>query len=117
MTPPALVRQLPEGLETAARFWYPWRHKGQTHTEHQDAKGSEDNSRGGDSGRDALGVEREYVYRSPYMGSKVGSDSVTVRYGERRCEYDFGRNTITDVSVAALTAVDTSRAPRRAAVF
>jgi len=31
------------------------------------------------------------------LESKVGSDVVTVRYGSRRWDYDFAKNTITEV--------------------
>jgi len=43
-------------------------------------------------------VEPPYAYRSPFLESKVGSDVVTVRYGKRRWEYDFGKNTIAERS-------------------
>lgn len=44
-----------------------------------------------------LDLDLEYNYRSPYLESKVGSDIVTVRYGNRRWDYDFGKNTITQI--------------------
>ena len=31
------------------------------------------------------------------MSNTVGSDIVTVRYGSRRWDYDFGKNTVTEV--------------------
>ncbi len=45
-----------------------------------------------------LDLNLKYSYRSPYMTSKVGSDVVTVRYGKRRWDYDFARNTVTEVT-------------------
>ncbi len=44
-----------------------------------------------------LDFDLKYNYRSPYMESKVGSEIVTVRYGQRRWDYDFGKNTITEI--------------------
>ena len=41
---------------------------------------------------------RRYKYQSPYMNSTVGSDVVTVSYGERRWEYDFENNTATETT-------------------
>ncbi|MEM9478744.1 MAG: hypothetical protein AAGA58_03685 [Verrucomicrobiota bacterium] len=35
-------------------------------------------------------------YSSPYLNNKVGSDVVTVTYGDREWEYDFGNNTIVE---------------------
>jgi len=46
----------------------------------------------------ALNVNPKYNYRSPYIGSKAGSDIVTVRYGSRRWVYDFGKNTIAEIA-------------------
>ena len=43
-----------------------------------------------------LDLNLKYNYRSPFMENKVGSDVVTVRYGSRRWDYDFGKNTITE---------------------
>lgn len=40
---------------------------------------------------------KTYNYRSPYMESKVGSDIVTVRYGKRRWDCDFAKNTVTEI--------------------
>lgn len=31
------------------------------------------------------------------MESKIGSEIVTVRYGQRRWDYDFGKNTVTEI--------------------
>ena len=42
-------------------------------------------------------MRTSHANRSPYVESKVGSDVVTVRYGERRWDYDFGKNTVTEV--------------------
>jgi len=44
-----------------------------------------------------LDLNLEYNYRSPYMENKVSSDIVTVRYGKRRWEYDFAKNTVTEI--------------------
>ena len=44
-----------------------------------------------------IDLDTKYNYRSRYLESKVGSDIVTVRYGSRRWDYDFGKNTITEV--------------------
>jgi len=44
-----------------------------------------------------LDLDLEYTYRSPYMESKVGSEVVTVRYGNRRWDYDFAKNTVTEI--------------------
>jgi len=33
----------------------------------------------------------------PYMQSKVGNDIVAVRYGKRRWDYDFAKNTVTEI--------------------
>ena len=35
-------------------------------------------------------------YRSPCLESRADSDIVTVRYGKRRWEYDFGKNTVAE---------------------
>ena len=40
----------------------------------------------------------EYSYYSPYLQKKEGSNVVTVRYGRRRWEYDFGESTITETT-------------------
>ena len=40
----------------------------------------------------------KYTYRSPYMENKAGSDIVTVRYGKRRWDYDFAKNSVTEVA-------------------
>ncbi len=44
-----------------------------------------------------LDLDLEYNYKSPYMTNKVGSDIVTVRYGDRKWEYDFGKNEVRPV--------------------
>ena len=44
-----------------------------------------------------LDLDLEYNYKSPYMVNKVGSDIVTVRYGYRKWDYDFAKNTIAEV--------------------
>ena len=44
-----------------------------------------------------LDLNLQYNYKSPYMINKAGSDIVTVKYGERTWEYDFGENTITEI--------------------
>lgn len=41
-----------------------------------------------------LDLNLEYNYRSPCMESEVGSDIVTVRYGDKRWDYDFAKNTV-----------------------
>lgn len=45
-----------------------------------------------------LDLELEYSYKSPYMESKAGSDIVTVRYGTRQWNYDFAKNTVTELA-------------------
>ncbi len=45
-----------------------------------------------------LDLDLKYNYKSPYMECKTGSDVVTVRYGSRRWEYDFAKNTVTEVA-------------------
>lgn len=42
-------------------------------------------------------LDPEYAYSSPYMQNKAGSAIVTLRYGDRAWEYDFGKNTITEM--------------------
>jgi len=44
-----------------------------------------------------LDVNLTHNYKSPFMQNAVGSDIVTVRYGSRRWDYDFGKNTVTEV--------------------
>jgi len=44
-----------------------------------------------------FGSEREYVYQSPFMELKRGSEVVTVRYGGQEWRYDFGKRTIEKV--------------------
>jgi hypothetical protein len=48
-------------------------------------------------GGETLDLDLESNYKSPFMENKVGSDVVTVRYGKRRWDYDFGKNTVTEV--------------------
>jgi len=43
-----------------------------------------------------LDLNLKYNYRSPYMNNTVGSDIVTVSYGDRKWEYDFENNTVTE---------------------
>lgn len=43
-----------------------------------------------------LDLNLEHNYRSPYLNNTVGSDVVTVSYGERTWEYDFENNTVTE---------------------
>lgn len=44
-----------------------------------------------------LDLDLKYNYKSPYMECKTGSDVVTLRYGARRWEYDFAKNTVTEI--------------------
>ena len=44
-----------------------------------------------------LDLDLEYNYNSPYMQCKTGSDIVTLKYGDRRWDYDFAKNTVTEV--------------------
>ena len=44
-----------------------------------------------------LDLALTHNYRSPYLSNAVGSEIVTVRYGSRRWDYDFGKNTVTEV--------------------
>jgi hypothetical protein len=44
-----------------------------------------------------LDLDLKYNYKSPYMECKTGSDVVTMRYGARRWEYDFAKNTVTEI--------------------
>ena len=44
-----------------------------------------------------LNLTPDYTYRSPFLENKVGSDIVTVRFGKRRWDYDFGDNSVTEV--------------------
>ena len=39
----------------------------------------------------------KYIYKSPYMELKTGSEIVTVRYGDRVWEYDFGKTEVGEV--------------------
>lgn len=41
-----------------------------------------------------LNLDLKHNYRSPYLQGTVGSDVVTVRYGGRAWEYDFGKNEV-----------------------
>jgi len=45
-----------------------------------------------------LDLNLKHNYRSPYMNNTVGSDIVTVTYGKRKWEYDFEKNTVTEIS-------------------
>jgi hypothetical protein len=45
-----------------------------------------------------LDLNLTHNYRSPYMNNTVGSGVVTVRYGSRRWDYDFAKNTVTEAS-------------------
>ena len=44
-----------------------------------------------------LDLNLKHSYQSPYLNGTVGSDVVTVTYGNRRWDYDFGKNTVTEV--------------------
>ncbi len=43
-----------------------------------------------------LDLNLKHNYRSPYMNNTVGSDVVTVSYGNRKWLYDFDKNTVTE---------------------
>ena len=43
-----------------------------------------------------LNLNLLHNYRSPYMNGVVGSDVVTVSYGNRKWEYDFEKNSVTE---------------------
>jgi hypothetical protein len=43
-----------------------------------------------------LDLNLKYNYRSPYLNNTVGSDVVTVSYGDSKWEYDFENNTVTE---------------------
>ena len=45
-----------------------------------------------------LDLNLMHNYKSPFMQNKVGSDIVTVRYGSRRWDYDFEKNTVTEIA-------------------
>ncbi len=45
-----------------------------------------------------LDLDLKYNYKSPYMECKTGSDIVTLKYRDRRWDYDFGKNTITEAA-------------------
>ena len=45
-----------------------------------------------------LDLSLKYNYRSPYVNNEVGSEIVTVSYGNRKWEYDFAENAITEVT-------------------
>ncbi|MGB2821461.1 MAG: hypothetical protein WBF17_10795 [Phycisphaerae bacterium] len=45
-----------------------------------------------------LDLNLTHNYKSPFMQDKVGSDIVTVRYGSRRRDYDFQKNTVTEIT-------------------
>ena len=45
-----------------------------------------------------LDLDLKCNYSSPYMQCKTGRDIVTVRYGKRRWDYDFAKNTVTEVA-------------------
>jgi hypothetical protein len=44
-----------------------------------------------------IDLNPEYAYDSPYMQNKAGSNIVTLSYGRRVWEYDFEKNTVTEV--------------------
>ena len=44
-----------------------------------------------------LDLKLKHNYKSPFMENEVGSDIVTVRYGARRWDYDFEKNTVTEI--------------------
>jgi len=41
----------------------------------------------------------EYAYSSPYLQNKAGSDIVTLTYNNRQWDYDFNKNTITEITL------------------
>lgn len=43
-----------------------------------------------------LDLLRKTHYKSPYLNNNVGSDVVTVTYGDRQWDYDFENNTVTE---------------------
>ena len=43
-----------------------------------------------------IDLNPEHAYSSPYMQNRAGSDVVTLRYGDRKWEYDFEKNTVTE---------------------
>ena len=43
-----------------------------------------------------LDLNLKHNYSSPYMNNRVGSNVVTVTYGNRKWEYDFEKNTVTE---------------------
>ena len=43
-----------------------------------------------------LDLNLTHNYQSPYMNNAVGSDVVTVSYGDREWKYDFEDNTVTE---------------------
>jgi hypothetical protein len=45
----------------------------------------------------ALDLNLKYNYQSPYMNNTVGSDIVTVSYGDRKWEYDFEKDTVSEI--------------------
>lgn len=45
-----------------------------------------------------MDVDPPYTYRSPYLESKFDSGIVTVKFGDRRWEYNVGKRTVTKVS-------------------
>ena len=45
----------------------------------------------------SLDLNLEHNYQSPYLNNKVGSDVVTVTYGDGKWNYDFEKNTITEI--------------------
>ncbi len=45
-----------------------------------------------------LDLNLTHNYKSPFMQNEVGSDIVTVRYGSRRWDYDFEKNTVTEIT-------------------
>jgi len=44
-----------------------------------------------------LDLNLTHNYKSPFMQNEVGSNTVTVRYGSRRWDYDFEKNTVTEI--------------------
>jgi hypothetical protein len=45
-----------------------------------------------------LDLNLTHNYKSPFMQNKVGGNIVTVRYGSRRWDYDFKKNTVTEIA-------------------
>lgn len=44
-----------------------------------------------------LDLDLKYNYKSPYMECRTGTDVVSVRYGDRTWQYDFGKNKVREI--------------------